>query len=60
MFRSNLLNSPLGWPALREGDAPRAAARAGISHYEYQLLARLSEAPDRTVRMGVLAVKTEG
>jgi DNA-binding MarR family transcriptional regulator len=33
---------------------------AGISHFEYQVLAGLSEAPDRTLRMSVLAMFTEG
>ncbi|HYK26674.1 MAG TPA: MarR family transcriptional regulator [Streptosporangiaceae bacterium] len=33
---------------------------AGISHFEYQVLAGLSEAPDRTMRMSVLAMLAEG
>jgi DNA-binding MarR family transcriptional regulator len=33
---------------------------AGISHFEYQVLAGLSEAPDRTLRMSDLAVLAEG
>jgi DNA-binding MarR family transcriptional regulator len=33
---------------------------AGISHFEYQVLAGLSEAPARTLRMSVLATLTEG
>ena len=33
---------------------------AGISHFEYQVLALLSEAPGRTLRMSVLATLTEG
>ena len=33
---------------------------AGISHFEYQVLASLSEAPGRTLRMSALAVLTEG
>jgi DNA-binding MarR family transcriptional regulator len=33
---------------------------AGISHFEYQLLALLSEAPDRTLRMSALATLAEG
>jgi DNA-binding MarR family transcriptional regulator len=33
---------------------------AGISHYEYQVLAGLSEAPERTLRMSALAALTEG
>ncbi|MEU5721843.1 MarR family transcriptional regulator [Micromonospora sp. NPDC047738] len=33
---------------------------AGISHFEYQVLAGLSEAPDRTLRMSELAVLAEG
>jgi DNA-binding MarR family transcriptional regulator len=33
---------------------------AGISHFEYQVLAGLSEAPDRTLRMSDLAVVANG
>lgn len=33
---------------------------AGISHFEYQVLAALSEAPDRTLRMSTLASFAEG
>jgi DNA-binding MarR family transcriptional regulator len=33
---------------------------AGISHFEYQVLAKLSQVPDRTMRMSVLATLTEG
>jgi DNA-binding MarR family transcriptional regulator len=33
---------------------------AGISHFEYQVLAALSEAPDRTLRMSYLALLAEG
>lgn len=33
---------------------------AGVSHFEYQVLAGLSEAPDRTLRMSVLALLAEG
>jgi DNA-binding MarR family transcriptional regulator len=33
---------------------------AGISHFEYQILALLSEAPGRTLRMSELAVRAEG
>ena len=33
---------------------------AGISHFEYQVLALLSEAPDRTLRMSTLATLAEG
>ena len=33
---------------------------AGISHFEYQVLAGLSEAPDRTLRMSLLAMLAEG
>ena len=33
---------------------------AGISHFEYQVLAGLSEAPGRTLRMSVLALLAEG
>ena len=35
-------------------------ADQGISHFEYQVLAGLSEAPDRTMRMSLLATFTEG
>ncbi len=33
---------------------------AGISHFEYQVLSMLSDAPDRTLRMSVLALLAEG
>ena len=33
---------------------------AGISHFEYQVLANLSQVPDRTLRMSMLATRTEG
>ena len=33
---------------------------AGISHFEYQVLAGLSEAPDRTLRMSELALFANG
>jgi DNA-binding MarR family transcriptional regulator len=33
---------------------------AGISHFEYQVLALLSDAPDRTLRMSELAMRAEG
>jgi DNA-binding MarR family transcriptional regulator len=33
---------------------------AGISHFEYQVLALLSESEDRTLRMSVLATQAEG
>ena len=33
---------------------------AGISHFEYQVLAGLSESPGRTMRMSVLAMLAEG
>ena len=33
---------------------------SGIGHFEYQVLARLSDAPDRTLRMGALAALAEG
>jgi DNA-binding MarR family transcriptional regulator len=33
---------------------------AGISHFEYQVLAGLSEAPERTMRMSTLAMLAEG
>ena len=31
---------------------------AGVSHFEYMVLAKLSEAPDRTLRMTALAAHT--
>src|SRR6201986_3493714 len=33
---------------------------AGVSHFEYMVLSRLSEAPDRTLRMSDLAVLANG
>jgi DNA-binding MarR family transcriptional regulator len=33
---------------------------SGISHFEYQVLAMLSQVPDRTLRMSELATRTEG
>ncbi len=33
---------------------------AGLSHFEYQVLAALSEAPERTLRMSRLAMLAEG
>jgi DNA-binding MarR family transcriptional regulator len=33
---------------------------AGISHFEYQVLAKLSQVADGTLRMSVLATQTEG
>ena len=33
---------------------------AGITHFEYQVLALLSEAPERTLRMSTLAAQAEG
>jgi DNA-binding MarR family transcriptional regulator len=33
---------------------------AGISHFEYQVLAKLSQVPGRTLRMSALATLTEG
>jgi DNA-binding MarR family transcriptional regulator len=33
---------------------------AGVSHFEYQVMAVLSESPDRTMRMSVIAALTEG
>jgi len=33
---------------------------AGISHFEYTVMAALSEAPERTLRMSALAVMAEG
>jgi len=39
-------------PAALDGQLRRDA---GVSHFEYAVLARLSEAPDRTLRMSTLA-----
>ena len=33
---------------------------AGITHFEYQVMALLSEAPERTLRMSTLAAQAEG
>jgi DNA-binding MarR family transcriptional regulator len=33
---------------------------AGMSHFEYQVVAALSEAPERTLRMSTLAARSEG
>ena len=41
-------------PAALESQLQR---EAGISHFEYWVLALLSEAPDRTLRLGVLAAQ---
>jgi DNA-binding MarR family transcriptional regulator len=47
---------------IRLPDALDAQLRrdAGISHFEYQVLALLSEAPGRTLRMSALATLAEG
>jgi DNA-binding MarR family transcriptional regulator len=47
---------------IRLPDALDAQLRrdAGISHFEYQVLAALSEAPGQTLRMSMLAMLTEG
>jgi DNA-binding MarR family transcriptional regulator len=66
----------LSWLDAEEDQAWRALARAlvrlpaaldaqlrrdaGISHFEYQVLALLSEAPGRTLRMSALATLAEG
>ena len=44
-------------PAALDAQLQRAA---GISHFEYLVMAGLSEAPGRTLRMSVLAMLTEG
>jgi DNA-binding MarR family transcriptional regulator len=46
-----------GLPAALDAQLRR---EAGISHFEYQVLALLSEAPDRTLRMSDLATLAEG
>src|SRR4051794_5656537 len=33
---------------------------AGMSHFEYQVVAALSESPERTMRMSTLAMLSEG
>ena len=33
---------------------------SGLTHFEYQVLAELSEAPDRTLRMSELSARTKG
>jgi DNA-binding MarR family transcriptional regulator len=71
----NALKEPR-WLDAEEGQAWRALASAlvrlpaaldaqlhrdaGISHFEYQVLALLSEAPGRTLRMSALATLAEG
>ncbi|MFN2555392.1 MAG: MarR family winged helix-turn-helix transcriptional regulator [Nitriliruptorales bacterium] len=47
---------------MRLGPALDAQLRrdAGISHFEYTVMAALSEAPDRTMRMSELAALAEG
>lgn len=50
---SVLIRLPATLDAQLQGDA-------GISHFEYQVLAMLSEAPDRTVRLSELAALAEG
>lgn len=35
-------------------------ATSGVTHFEYQVLAGLSDAPERTLRMSALAQRTEG
>jgi DNA-binding MarR family transcriptional regulator len=44
-------------PAALDAQLRRDAA---ISHYEYTVLAELSQVPGRTLRMSVLATRTEG
>jgi DNA-binding MarR family transcriptional regulator len=46
--------------ALMAGLDAQLRRDAGISHFEYQVLALLSEAPDRTLRMSALAKLAEG
>jgi DNA-binding MarR family transcriptional regulator len=50
---SILIRLPLAMDAQLQRDA-------GISGFEYQVMAGLSEVPDRTMRMSELAVLTEG
>lgn len=44
-------------PAAFDAQLRRAA---GISHFEFQVLALLSEAPGRTLRMSTVATQAEG
>jgi DNA-binding MarR family transcriptional regulator len=46
--------------ALSAGLDAQLRRDAGISHFEYQVLALLSEAPDRTLRMSALATLADG
>lgn len=52
-----LLSVLIRVPSALDGQLQRDA---GISHFEYQVLAGLAEAPDRTLRMSELAVLAEG
>ena len=76
MLSSMEASQELRWLDSEESQAWRALARtlvrlpaaldaqlrrdAGISHFEYQVLALLSEAPGRTLRMSALATQAEG
>ena len=52
-----LASALVGLPAALDAQLRRDA---GISHFEYQVLALLSEAPGRTLRMSALAMQAEG
>ena len=52
-----LARALVGLPAALDAQLRRDA---GISHFEYQVLAHLSEAPGRTLRMSALATLAEG
>jgi DNA-binding MarR family transcriptional regulator len=52
-----LARALVGLPAALDAQLRRDAA---ISHFEYQVLALLSEAPGRTLRMSTLATLAEG
>jgi DNA-binding MarR family transcriptional regulator len=52
-----LANTLVRLPAALDAQLRRDA---GISHFEYQVLALLSEAPGRTLRMSELAMQAEG
>jgi DNA-binding MarR family transcriptional regulator len=54
---SALANTLIRLPSALDAQLHRDA---GIWHYEYQVLAVLSEAPGRTLRMSALAKQTEG
>jgi hypothetical protein len=69
------MRSHAGWTTTRTADLARPRQRPGrapsaldaqlqrdaeVSHFEYQVMAGLSESPGRTLRMSVLATLSEG